>query len=104
MVKPNAIKTCEGLGMPFHKTPYKHGNLFISFKVVFPNEVGEGQISQIKTLLKDMEKSKKEQAELAAIEEIYNLQMFDESQKNTHAQGGTRGGDSEEEEDDGEGH
>ena len=34
--KPNSMMTCEGLGMPFHKTPYRFGNLFITFKVKFP--------------------------------------------------------------------
>ena len=33
VIKPNSTMTCEGLGMPFHKTPYKFGNLFISFKI-----------------------------------------------------------------------
>jgi DnaJ homolog subfamily A member 2 len=36
VIKPNSVMTCEGLGMPFHKTPYKFGNLMISFKVKFP--------------------------------------------------------------------
>jgi DnaJ-class molecular chaperone len=39
VIKPNLLMTCEGLGMPFHKTPYKHGNLFINFKVKFPDAV-----------------------------------------------------------------
>jgi len=39
VIKPNHVMTCEGLGMPFHKTPYKHGNLFINFKVKFPDTV-----------------------------------------------------------------
>lgn len=36
-VKPGAMMTCEGLGMPFHKTSYKFGNLFITFKIKFPD-------------------------------------------------------------------
>jgi len=42
--KPNSTMTCEGLGMPFHKTPYRFGNLFITFKVRFPDQVNSGQI------------------------------------------------------------
>jgi len=38
-IKPNTTMTCEGLGMPFHKTPYKFGNLFINFKVKFPDQM-----------------------------------------------------------------
>jgi len=47
VIKPNDLMTCEGLGMPFHKTPYKNGNLFISFSVKFPDEVNDNQISQV---------------------------------------------------------
>jgi len=36
IIKPASMMTCEGLGMPFHKTPYKQGNLFITFTVQFP--------------------------------------------------------------------
>lgn len=43
--------TCEGLGMPFHKTPYKYGNLFINFKVKFPDSMETDQISAIKKVL-----------------------------------------------------
>lgn len=39
VIKPNDTMTCEGLGMPFHKTPYKFGNLFIDFSVKFPEKV-----------------------------------------------------------------
>lgn len=39
VVKPNSTMTCEGLGMPFHKTPYKFGNLFINFKIKFPDSM-----------------------------------------------------------------
>jgi DnaJ-class molecular chaperone len=36
-VKPGETMCCEGLGMPFHKTSYKFGNLFITFKIKFPD-------------------------------------------------------------------
>jgi len=39
--------TCEGLGMPFHKTPYKFGNLFVTFKVEFPESVDGAQMAEI---------------------------------------------------------
>lgn len=91
--------TCEGLGMPFHKTPYKFGNLFINFKVKFPESMDEAQMTQIQQILAEQSKSATEKAEIAGVEEQVFLQKFDESQKNTHAQGGTRGNDSDEEED-----
>lgn len=41
VIKPNSVMTCEGLGMPFHKTSYKFGNLFINFNVKFPDSVSQ---------------------------------------------------------------
>jgi DnaJ family protein A protein 2 len=39
VIKPNDVMTCEGLGMPFHKTSYKNGNLFITFSIKFPDHI-----------------------------------------------------------------
>ena len=39
MIKPNDVMTCEDLGMPFHKTPYKYGNMFITFSIKFPDRI-----------------------------------------------------------------
>ena len=39
IIKPDSMMTCEGLGLPFHKTPYKTGNLFVKFSVKFPETV-----------------------------------------------------------------
>lgn len=36
VIKPDDIKTVEGHGMPYHKSPYKFGNLFVVFKISFP--------------------------------------------------------------------
>jgi DnaJ-class molecular chaperone len=43
--------TCEGLGMPFHKTPYKFGNMFVTFKVKFPDSVNPDQMAEINKVL-----------------------------------------------------
>lgn len=39
IIRPDSMMTCEGLGLPFHKTPYKFGNLFIKFTVKFPDQL-----------------------------------------------------------------
>ena len=44
IIKPNTLMTVEGLGMPYHKTPYKYGNLFINFKIKFPEKLNEEQM------------------------------------------------------------
>lgn len=36
-IKPGQVMTCEGLGMPFYKQSYEFGNLFITFKIKFPD-------------------------------------------------------------------
>ena len=36
VIKHGDTKTVEGLGMPFYKTPYMFGNLFVIFEVDFP--------------------------------------------------------------------
>lgn len=41
IIQPGSMMCVEGLGMPFHKTPYKHGNLFITFKIKFPEKLND---------------------------------------------------------------
>lgn len=36
IIKPEALKTVENMGMPFHKKVYMFGNLFVQFKIKFP--------------------------------------------------------------------
>ena len=43
--------TVEGKGLPFFKKSYESGNLFILFRVVFPDTVNSEQISQIQQVL-----------------------------------------------------
>ena len=46
IISPGTMMTCEGLGLPFHKTSYKNGNLFITFNVKFPENVNQKQIAE----------------------------------------------------------
>lgn len=39
VIKPDDLKTIPEKGMPFHKTPFKSGNLYIIFKVIFPDSL-----------------------------------------------------------------
>lgn len=47
VIKPDDIKTVEGRGMPLHKQPYKFGNLFVIFKVTFPDTLKVPQVDKI---------------------------------------------------------
>lgn len=51
VIKPEDIKTVEGFGMPFHKTSYKFGNLFVLFKIKFPDHLQPEQIEPIREAL-----------------------------------------------------
>jgi DnaJ-class molecular chaperone len=77
--------TCEGLGMPFHKMSYKHGNLFINFTIKFPDSINDAQMTQVKEVLKGQAKSAAEQREVNEVEEKVQLSHFEEHHKNTHA-------------------
>jgi DnaJ family protein A protein 2 len=44
VIKPDDIKTVENFGMPYHKQPYKFGNLFVVFKVTFPDKLEKAAV------------------------------------------------------------
>lgn len=79
VIKPNEIMTCEHLGMPFHKSPYKFGNLFITFKIKFPDTISQPQISSITDILKGQKKGNAEQAEISKVEEAVVLSKYHEA-------------------------
>ena len=99
IISPGSQMTCEGLGLPFHKTSYKFGNLFITFNIKFPEQVNQKQIQEFTSILSSQQKSNEEKQRIAGADEQAELIKFEEYHKNTHAQGGTHGNDSEEEDD-----
>lgn len=56
VIQPDQLMTIEEKGLPFHKNSYKFGNLFILFKVVFPEKMTMNQVNEVKSLLKGMKK------------------------------------------------
>jgi len=56
VVKPDALMTIPEKGLPFHKTPFKFGNLFVLFTVKFPSSLGADQVAQVEDTLKGMKK------------------------------------------------
>jgi len=45
VIKPDDLKTVPDKGLPFHKQPFKFGNLFVMFKVTFPDSVPVDKLS-----------------------------------------------------------
>mmetsp|Transcript_4415 Transcript_4415/g.4230 ORF Transcript_4415/g.4230 Transcript_4415/m.4230 type:complete len:437 (+) Transcript_4415:29-1339(+) len=53
IIKPGDVRTVRDLGMPLMRTPFKFGNLFITFEVEFPapRSLSPAQINQLRTVL-----------------------------------------------------
>lgn len=97
VIKPDDIKTVPEKGLPFHRSPYKFGNLYIVFKVAFPKTMPKAQLPNIAMALASQ---KTADVEMTA-EETVLLKAYEEKDRNTHATGGQQAADSDEEEDDG---
>ena len=72
--------TIEEKGMPFHKNPFKFGNLFIMFKVTYPDSLDSSEkekLSQTFKAINGMQlKSNRVDQE---IREMKTLKPFEES-------------------------
>ena len=51
VIKPNSWKSIQDEGMPVHGRPYEKGNLYIHFKVVFPEELSQEQVGALRSVL-----------------------------------------------------
>lgn len=104
VIKPDEIKTVEGHGMPYHKQTYKFGNLFIIFKIKFPESLKDTQLKQLGEALAFQIKNP--QDEEMDIAETCNMKPFSEQHKNAHHEGGSggRGGDEDDDDEEGQGH
>lgn len=65
VIKQDTIMTVEEKGLPFHKNPYKFGNLFILFSVKFPMTLEAAQISSISKVLQNQKKKDDVDMEIA---------------------------------------
>lgn len=86
--------------MPFHKQTYKSGNLFLLFKIKFPDNMNDHNMDLIRKALSFQKK--KEDTDME-VDETVKMKAYHDTHKNTHAGGGERGNDSDEEEDEGHG-
>lgn len=87
--------TVKELGMPFYKTSYQHGNLFILFKVVFPDSLDKKFYDQIKKCLPSTDNS----ASTAKADQSCVMEEYHDDHKNSHQHPDDH--DSNEEDDDG---
>ena len=101
IIKPNQLKTVKELGLPFFESPFRFGNLYIQFEIVFPDKLDESQQKNLKDVFHEQYKSVKTIS--SKIEEQYTMNDFKKEDENTHHMGGKkehRRGEEDEEEDD----
>ena len=96
VIKPDTLMTIEEKGLPFHKTPYQFGNLFVLFRVKFPENMNDSQCEKVKEALKGGARRTQDDDDMP--DETVTLKAYHESQKNVHATG--QEADDDEEEDD----
>lgn len=102
IIKPGALKTVKDLGMPFHNAPYKYGNLYVDFEIVFPGELDEEEVKKISEILKYQKLNKPVSKDVT--DEIYTISDYKIEDENTHHAGGSRGRGEDEDEEDGGGY
>jgi DnaJ-class molecular chaperone len=55
VIQPDQILTIQEKGMPFHKNSFKQGNLFIMFKVKFPQTIPHDMMASLKLSIQGIE-------------------------------------------------
>ena len=55
VIKPDQIMCIPEKGMPFHNNSFKFGNLFILFKLIFPERLESIQITPVKNCLESLD-------------------------------------------------
>lgn len=105
VIKPDEIKTVEGHGMPYHKSPFKFGNLFVVFKVTFPDSLKPEQMAKIAEALSQQKaKAATKDVDMEVAETCHMIE-FKDYHRNTHHEGGQEGnGNGSDEEGEGAGH
>lgn len=77
IIKPDDIRTVLELGMPIMRTPWKFGNLFIQFEVIFPESLSQSTIHLVKMSLPGPSAM---ELDTQSYESIHNCIPFDKSQ------------------------
>jgi len=86
IIKPNVLKTVSECGMPFFDRPYKYGNLYINFNIVFPEKLDSDQkdnLHKLFPLLIQPEIKEK-------CDETYTVTDYNPNDENSHYSGGKK--------------
>jgi DnaJ family protein A protein 2 len=88
IVKPGVLKTVKECGMPFFESPFRFGNLFINFNIIFPDKLEQSQKESLSKLFNGAKLNKVTEK----VEEVYTLCDFKAEDENTHHTGGKKEG------------
>ena len=99
VIKPNEIMQINEKGMPFHKTAWKFGHLFIKFNIIFPETLSAEQKDKVHHSLIGVDKQKTAIPN-ERIKEVKTMNPFDPETRNSHHQGGNKAQDSDDERED----
>jgi len=97
IIKPGLLKTVRECGMPFFDSPFRFGNLYINFNIIFPDKLDNSQKESLFVLFKN----EKLNQITEKVEEVYTVSDFNPADENTHHTGGKK--EHKDEEDDEEG-
>lgn len=76
VIKPGQIMCIEEKGMPFHKKSWNFGNLFIMFKIVFPDKVSLEQKSIAKACFMGMQHQEEPVKPDETIRDVKTMEQF----------------------------
>jgi len=99
IIKPGVLKTVQECGMPFFDRPFKCGNLYINFNIVFPEKLDNIQKESLAKLFPQLVQQQIKEK----YDETYTMVDFNPNDENTHHTGGKKENKQNDEDDDEEG-
>ena len=88
IIEPEKLKTVAELGMPFFERPFKFGNLYLDFQIVFPDKLTNEQSTKITQILNNERLNKV--GKLPKDIEKYTMEDYDASETNSSYKGGKK--------------
>jgi len=76
------------MGMPFFYSPYRYGNLYIDFDIIFTEKFDSGEVQKISEIWKYEKLNKNGNSMTDDKEESYFLTDYRIEDENTHHKGG----------------
>ena len=82
IIQTGELKIIDELGMPLFNSPLRYGNLYIEFKIVFPNKLTEEQKKKMNEIFKKEKNNNID--DLCKDMEKYYLKDYNDNEKNSY--------------------